>query len=106
MRGLAQRCPGPRIHSLVSIGGPQQGVYGLPKCLGEDHTLCDYARRLLNYGAYIGWIQRLLVQVITDILCQQQLLWIETDMTLKSEDKCINHKLKGDLNPIDSLVKS
>ena len=68
MRGLAQRCPGPRIHSLVSIGGPQQGVYGLPKCLGEDHTLCDYARRLLNYGAYIGWIQRLLVQVITDKL--------------------------------------
>ena len=66
MRGLAQRCPGPRIHSLVSIGGPQQGVYGLPKCLGEDHTLCDYARRLLNYGAYIGWIQRLLVQVITE----------------------------------------
>ena len=42
-----------------------QGVYGLPKCLGEDHTLCDYARRLLNYGAYTSWIQRLLVQVST-----------------------------------------
>ena len=42
-----------------------QGVYGLPKCLGEDHTLCDYARRLLNYGAYTTWIQRLLVQVST-----------------------------------------
>jgi len=62
IRGLAQRCPSPKIHNLVSIGGPQQGVYGLPKCLGEDHTLCDYARRLLNYGAYIGWIQRMLVQ--------------------------------------------
>ena len=42
-----------------------QGVYGLPKCLGEDHRLCDYARRLLNYGAYTSWIQRLLVQVGT-----------------------------------------
>jgi len=61
-RGLAQRCPEPRIKNLVSIGGPQQGVYGLPKCLGENHVICDYVRRLLNYGAYIGWIQRLLVQ--------------------------------------------
>ena len=62
-RGLAQRCPVPRIKNLVSIGGPQQGVYGLPNCLGENHVICDYVRRLLNYGAYIGWIQRLLVQV-------------------------------------------
>jgi len=62
LRGLAQRCPHPPIRSLVSIGGPQQGVYGLPKCLGERHTLCDYVRRLLNYGAYIGWVQRALVQ--------------------------------------------
>ena len=68
-RGLAQRCPLPRIKNLVSIGGPQQGVYGLPKCLGENHIVCDYVRRLLNYGAYIGWIQRLLVQVLC---CQAQ----------------------------------
>merc|ERR1719220_3146261 len=61
-RGLAQRCPLPKIKNLVSIGGPQQGVYGLPKCLGENHIICDYVRRLLNYGAYIGWIQRMLVQ--------------------------------------------
>jgi hypothetical protein len=40
-----------------------EGVYGVPQCLGEDHTLCDYMRRLLNYGAYVGWIQRFLVQV-------------------------------------------
>jgi len=62
LRGLAQRCPSPPIRNLVSIGGPQQGVYGLPKCLGENHRVCDYVRRLLNYGAYVGWIQRLLVQ--------------------------------------------
>ena len=39
-------------------------MYGLPHCLGEDHTICDYIRRLLNYGAYTSWIQRLLVQVL------------------------------------------
>jgi len=62
IRGLAQRCPSPKIHNLISIGGPQQGVYGVPECLGENHVLCDYMRRLLNYGAYIGWIQNILVQ--------------------------------------------
>lgn len=35
---------------------------GLPSCLGEDHYICDYVRRLLNYGAYTHWIQNLLVQ--------------------------------------------
>ena len=56
-----------------------QGVYGLPKCLGEDHRLCDYARRLLNYGAYTSWIQRLLVQVrslIVILMLHKQLLTI------------------------------
>jgi len=62
LRGLAERCPSPPILNLVSVGGPQQGVYGLPKCLGENHRLCDYVRRLLNYGAYVGWVQRALVQ--------------------------------------------
>jgi palmitoyl-protein thioesterase len=30
--------------------------------MGENHLICDYARRLLNYGAYTSWIQRMLVQ--------------------------------------------
>ena len=34
----------------------------MPQCLGEDHTICDYVRRLLNYGAYKHWIQSFLVQ--------------------------------------------
>ena len=32
------------------------------QCLGENHRLCDYVRRLLNYGAYVGWVQSVLVQ--------------------------------------------
>ena len=35
---------------------------GLPKCFGDNHVICDYVRRLLNYGAYIPWIQNSLVQ--------------------------------------------
>jgi len=37
-------------------------ISGLPKCLGENHLICDYVRRLLNYGAYTHWIQKMLVQ--------------------------------------------
>merc|ERR1719239_2101440 len=62
LRGLVQRCTNITVRSLVSVGGPQQGVYGLPHCLGEEHRLCDYMRRLLNYGAYTSWIQSMLVQ--------------------------------------------
>ena len=38
------------------------GRLGLPRCLGENHVICDYVRRLLNYGAYTHWIQKMLVQ--------------------------------------------
>jgi len=63
IRGMVQECGHiAPVRSLVSIGGPQQGVYGVPYCLGEEHTLCDYMRRLLNYGAYTSWVQDILVQ--------------------------------------------
>lgn len=61
LRGVAQRCPQGMIN-LVTVGGQHQGVYGLPSCLGENHVVCDYVRRLLNYGAYVSWIQNFLVQ--------------------------------------------
>lgn len=61
LRAVAQRCP-QGMKKLLSFGGQHQGVYGLPKCLGENHLICDYVRRLLNYGAYTHWIQKMLVQ--------------------------------------------
>merc|ERR1711953_173273 len=107
IRGLAQRCPTPKIHNLVSIGGPQQGVYGLPKCLGENHTFCDYARRLLNYGAYIGWIQGLLVQAQYwhDPLAQQEYLdnsLFLADINNEGPDKNVTYK--ENLASLDNLV--
>lgn len=30
--------------------------------MGESHIICDYVRRLLNYGAYTYWVQNFLVQ--------------------------------------------
>lgn len=62
LRAVAQRCPNPPMFNLISFGGQHQGVYGLPHCPGENSTICNYIRKLLNYGAYIDWIQDSLVQ--------------------------------------------
>uniref|UniRef100_A0A0B6ZLU3 Palmitoyl-protein thioesterase 1 n=1 Tax=Arion vulgaris TaxID=1028688 RepID=A0A0B6ZLU3_9EUPU len=61
-RAVAQRCPSPPMLNLISFGGQHQGVYGFPRCPGDNSTLCDYVRKLLNLGAYIAWIQNSLVQ--------------------------------------------
>lgn len=60
LRAVAQKCP-QGMKKLITFGGQHQGIYGLPKCLG-NHLICDYVRRMLNYGAYVHWIQNGLVQ--------------------------------------------
>lgn len=47
---------------LVSIGGPQQGVFGLPSCPSLSSGTCEYIRVLLNTIAYHDWVQKFLVQ--------------------------------------------
>jgi len=46
---------------LISIGGPQRGIFGFPYCLGEQ-GICDTVRRLLDLGAYVKFVQNNLVQ--------------------------------------------
>ncbi|XP_046850386.1 palmitoyl-protein thioesterase 1-like [Xenia sp. Carnegie-2017] len=61
-RALAQRCPSPPMKNLISFGGQHQGVFGFPHCPGENFTLCEYVRKLLDLGVYISWVQNNLVQ--------------------------------------------
>ena len=61
VRALAQTCSGAKIVNLVSIGGPQQGIFGLPQCLGEA-GICEEVRKLLDIGAYSPLVQDRLVQ--------------------------------------------
>uniref|UniRef100_A0A915CDA1 Palmitoyl-protein thioesterase 1 n=1 Tax=Parascaris univalens TaxID=6257 RepID=A0A915CDA1_PARUN len=61
LRGVAQRCSSPPMKNLISLGGPQQGIYGLPLCPG-DVRVCDAVRHLLDMGAYIGFVQKSLIQ--------------------------------------------
>jgi palmitoyl-protein thioesterase len=51
------------MRNLISVGGQHQGVYGFPRCpYDELKSVCDYVRRLLNLGAYVGLVQEQLVQ--------------------------------------------
>jgi len=61
LRGVAQRCPNPPMKNLISIGGQHQGVYGFPKCPASE-TICNLVRKLLNYGAYVSFVQDSLIQ--------------------------------------------
>ena len=83
-RAVAQRCPQPPMINLITLGSqhqglysalikwnkikvylisitPLKGVYGLPRCLGDDVKLCDYIRSLLNHGAYKKLVNSVLI---------------------------------------------
>ncbi|XP_044734999.1 palmitoyl-protein thioesterase 1 isoform X2 [Chrysoperla carnea] len=62
LRALAQKYSSPAMYNLISMGGPQQGVYGIPNCGSVAHETCNYIRKLLNYAAYKSWVQNYLVQ--------------------------------------------
>lgn len=62
LRAVAQRCPDPPMLNLISIGGQHQGVFGFPRCPGDNETICDYIRDLLRFGAYESFVQNHLVQ--------------------------------------------
>jgi len=63
IRALVQRCPTPQVFNLVSIGGPQQGVYGLPWCPDAYALKCKLQRRFANNIAYSPLLRNIRVQL-------------------------------------------
>jgi len=62
LRAYVERFNNPSVYNLVSIGGQHQGVFGFPRCPGDNETICEIVRRMLNLGAYIPFVQDNLVQ--------------------------------------------
>ncbi|CAH8562469.1 unnamed protein product [Schistosoma turkestanicum] len=63
VRALVQKCNFTKVGTVVSIGGPQQGVFGLPKCTVDGFIhLCLLMNELLSYGAYTKFVQSHVVQ--------------------------------------------
>ncbi|KAF5298993.1 hypothetical protein FQA39_LY11625 [Lamprigera yunnana] len=61
LRALMQRCPTPPMKNYVSLGGQQQGVFGVPLCFPQI-KFCHNLRLFLNELAYKSFIQKLIVQ--------------------------------------------
>jgi len=62
LRAFVQQYNYPPVYNLVTLGGQHQGVYGMPQCPGVNSTLCEIARKMLDVGAYVPFIQERLVQ--------------------------------------------
>jgi len=62
LRAYVERCNDPPIYNLLSVGGQHQGVFGFPKCPGNNSVACETVRKLLNLGAYNPDVQPHLVQ--------------------------------------------
>uniref|UniRef100_A0A8C7TM77 Palmitoyl-protein thioesterase 1 n=1 Tax=Oncorhynchus mykiss TaxID=8022 RepID=A0A8C7TM77_ONCMY len=106
LRAVAQRCPSPPMKTLISVGGQQQGVYGLPKCPGESSHICDWIRKKLNSGAYTDIVQKHLVQAqywhdpLNDDLYKKHSLFL-ADI---NQERVVNETYKKNLQLLDKFV--
>ncbi|KAK9842522.1 hypothetical protein WJX81_004226 [Elliptochloris bilobata] len=69
MRALVERCQhrGPRMHTLVTLGGQHQGVMNVPLCWNPSFNatptyLCRAMQSVLGWGAYLPWIRDHVIQ--------------------------------------------
>ncbi|XP_077991411.1 palmitoyl-protein thioesterase 1-like [Glandiceps talaboti] len=106
LRAVAQRCPIPRMNNLISFGGQHQGVFGFPRCPGENSTLCDYVRELLNLGAYESFVQNSLCQAeywhdpLNEELYRQKSVFL-ADI---NQENVVNMTYKANLQKLNGLI--
>jgi len=105
LRAVAQRCPSPPMKNFVSIGGQHQGVYGFPKCPSTEN-ICNLVRELLNYGAYVPFIQNTLVQAEYwhDPLNEQEYIDKSVFLADINNEKTINQQYKTNLLQLWNMV--
>ena len=113
LRAVAQRCPQPPMKNLITFGAQHQGVFGFPNCPGELDPFCDIVRDLLNYGAYVDFVQNILVQAQywhdplhfdTYVEKSQFIAEINNEKAVKNESYAINlSSLVGKVSEISPL---
>lgn len=80
MRAVVERCQhtGPKVHTLVTLGGQHQGVMNVPKCWNPSFNvtpsyMCSLSQRFLGWGASLPLIRTHLVQAqyfkVQPLLC-------------------------------------
>jgi hypothetical protein len=69
MRAVVERCQhrGPRMHTLVTLGGQHQGVMNVPLCDNPSFNntptyACRAMQYVLGWGAYLPFIRTHVIQ--------------------------------------------
>ncbi|KAL4629423.1 palmitoyl-protein thioesterase 1 [Arapaima gigas] len=106
LRAVAQRCPSPPMKNLISVGGQHQGVFGLPRCPGENSAICDFIRKKLTSGAYTDLVQKHLVQAqywhdpLNEELYRTHSLFL-ADI---NQERAVNESYKKNLQALNKFV--
>ncbi|CAF4550747.1 unnamed protein product [Rotaria sp. Silwood1] len=106
LRAIAQRCPNPPMLNLISIGGQHQGVFGFPRCPGDNITICNYIRDLLHFGAYESFVQNHLVQAEYWHDPHQEETYRKASIFLAdiNQERIFNQSYKNNLLKIRNLI--
>ncbi|XP_025111565.1 palmitoyl-protein thioesterase 1-like [Pomacea canaliculata] len=106
LRAVAQRCPSPPMFNLISVGGQHQGVYGFPRCPGDNITLCNFVREMLNYGAYTSFVQDHLVQAEYwhDPLNEEEYVQKSIFLADINQEKVVNPSYRENLLKLKNLA--
>ncbi|XP_045112679.1 palmitoyl-protein thioesterase 1-like isoform X2 [Portunus trituberculatus] len=107
-RAVAERCPNPSMKNLVTLGGQHEGVFGLPSCPSSpsESRLCEYVRKLLNYGSYVSWIQDSLVQAQYwhDPLHEEDYRNYSIFLADINNEKVVNEEYRSNLKKLENFV--
>lgn len=105
LRAVAERCPEPAMHNLITFGAQHQGVFGIPNCSPND-TLCEEMRLLLSQGAYIDWIQDSLVQAQYwhDPIHEEEYHNYSIFLADINNEKVVNEEYRTNLMKLDNFV--
>ncbi|MFH4980469.1 hypothetical protein AB6A40_007178 [Gnathostoma spinigerum] len=93
------------MKTLISFGGQQQGISGLPHC-PEYSAVCNTVRHMLNYGAYTRVVQDHVIQAQYWHDPMAELKYRETSIFLAdiNNEKMINQTYKENLQKLKRLV--
>jgi len=106
LRAYVERFNKPPVYNLVSVGGQHQGVFGFPKCPGNNSFFCEKVRDLLNIGAYDAAVQDHLAQAEywQDPLNRKEYLAKSVFLADINNDGKINNTYKENLKTLNFLA--
>jgi len=87
------------------LSGQHQGIFGFPKC-PNGSSICEYVRKMLNWGAYSSFIQSHLVQAQYwhDPLQEEEYKQYSQFIAVVNNEREFNQTFKENLEKLENLV--